>query len=388
MSERRSSFERIGERAVQNLEAHEGRESTRNSEFEYVGAGGEHVVYRALRKIEGGKPRSRNMVVKANRKMLEEGLLHYVRDQTEGDSAHETLDQNLPEEILTRERAFNKSLRRYFPKEHLLRLHTKIAMVPVGQELARDLLDEHQMGDLSPSETIELPTIVRYQQEVDEEVFANGSGSFGTKYAERSVHDLSEYEQLNKMTLDEGSEFDVDLFNSTLHRETEQLLTLSKTDRGLRAAIEDFVRRSIRFTNQTQHSMDLIGAHNVQFYKTSEGKWSYVLLDVYAQSPWSDASETISKMGTGSHLGQSQTNRVMNALNYGRMLNGVARDFGMKERLNTFLDEHQRPVSLEGLSASIFTNIRHHYPPSQNSIDSGKDKEEVSQTVRDIPSGS
>ena len=331
MSERRPSSERIPELAKKSLDSLQGHETLKKSKFEYVGSGGEHVVYRILKKRESAKAEGRNMVVKVSRRGMVEALTRLAVERfregapTKAPEDVQARMRNAKDEdwedpetklegALNEERMFLRAVRKHFPKDSRLAARAMIGDIPLSPEVGEELLADVGIGDLAPTKTTEVKAIVRYQEEISPEMMGEGSESFGTGYIEMTGVNLADYKVINGMILDEGSKFHPEMFRGALHGATVSLLEQSEKDEGLKTTMKDFVRRCIEFTNESGEMLDLIGGHNVQFYKDAEDKWKYVLIDVYASSPWRKARETISKLGGNDKLERRETNEMMNAL--------------------------------------------------------------------------
>lgn len=340
------------------------KENSSLGELEFAGAGGEHVVFRFKQK-EGREGEHRNLLVKAQMKFLERGakraLLENkdhlnpdtsVRVQSIDDrSAEESMDDEYMKVSIEREKDFFKTLGRVFPSESILETRAVIRKVPLTPKFLKTLLVGTDLEDSIPDETIDVKTILRYQRPIPEGALNDQEGgsnpdahSFGFSYAERFDIPPSEYGRFEQMTRSLGNEIDMDLFSNFLHQGTLQLIEKAKTDDELKSVLQDFVRKSMKLTQKFEEMTDLAGGGNIRIFKDSDEKWQYVFVDPHANNNWRTAKDTIVKARQNpAGISSSEASDLLNALNYERTLNGMAKLLGMDDRL--FLDNPEDPMS-------------------------------------------
>lgn len=326
-------------------------------ELEYAGHGGESVVFRVKQK-EGREGEHRRLVLKADMHFLKRGLMReaFTRWEThpfattnearirDGAKAmHEQEDDQVQmEEVIEREKIFMKALRRSFPAEHLLATRTVIRDVPVTPEVARDILARSDLADLAPHSTIFVPTIVRYQEVIPERARMkqreDGKNpdmhSFGFRYVESFDISLEEYQRLNRMIFGTEEPFDADLFYHFLYVGTVRLMEDSYQDQELAMVLRDLVHRMIQLTKTTSEMLDMAGGGNVRVYKNEKGKWTYLVVDPFADTEWTSATDVTENFSHPKKMDSRALSDLLNAMNYARALNGMARILGMDDRLD------------------------------------------------------
>ncbi len=326
-------------------------------ELEYAGHGGESVVFRVKQK-EGREGAHRKVVLKADMYFLKRGLMRdaFTRWEThpfattnearirEGARAmaEQEDDTDRMEQAIEREEQFVKALRRAFPADHILSTRTVTRNVPVTPEVAREILERSDLTDLAPASTVSVPTIVRYQEILPERarMLKKEAGenpdmhSFGFRYTERFDVPLDEYQRLNRMAFGEKEPFDANLLYSFLHVGTVRLLGESYVDDELADVLRDLVERMMEFTQTSNKMLDMAGGGNIRVYKNGEGKWTYLIVDPFADNEWTGARDAAHRLTTSAQIASSEVNNLLNGLNYARALNGMARVLGIKDRLS------------------------------------------------------
>jgi hypothetical protein len=344
---------RVPELAKMHLDER-ARDPNLSVDLEYAGSGGEHVVFRVKSKEKEGEYRP--LVVKANTYYLRRGLIRKVAGDWEAapfatkddarvrklvDSLHERRDdvEKMKEEI-ERENDFFKALKSFFNEDEILRTRSVIREVPITPEIAKEILEVADLTDLSPSETVMVPTIVKYQKTIPQEADTSelaSACSFGFNYAERYDMPFSEYSRLNAMCVGEA-EFDEAFFRRFLHKGTIELLDSLKTDDELRGKLTELVRKIIRFTQIKREMVDLAGRGNLRLYKDANGEWEYLFVDPWAGMEWENARSASANdfEDRGAAIDDKKVSDILNAINYMRLLNGFAILLGISERLEIF----------------------------------------------------
>jgi len=199
---------------------------------------------------------------------------------------------------IAREKDFFDQVKKFFPKKTLLNSRAKIQTLNVGPKIAAEILEDLGHEDASSGQTHEVEAIVRYQELLLEEVELGKEGvsSFGMRYIERMNIPFAEYERLNQQTLLDVETIDTKLFFKSLHGQTAELLMEAREDKELEKVLKDLVERIIDFTNTSGEMLDIAGQGNIRVYKDPEGKWGYLLMDVYAGVDWKNAVEAAQEL--------------------------------------------------------------------------------------------
>lgn len=377
------SSDRVSELAAKHLEERT-RDPLLSDNLEYAGHGGESVVFR-VRQKEGREGTHRGAVLKADMYHLKRGVLREafarweaqpfptaddagVRDRAQAMHEHQD-EREAMKEALQREAAFMTALRRSFPASHLLTTRATLRDVPVTPEVAKAILEHNTLADLAPASTIRVPTIVHYQETIPEaartEKKEEGHNpdvhSFGFRYVERYDIPVSEYQRLNRMAFSEEEPFDASLFYKFLHVGTIHLLEEAAQDHELADVLRDLTRRLMAFTVNTHEMLDMAGGGNVRVYRNEEGKWTYLIVDPFGENEWTGARTAAERLLASDPIDQRSSNDLLNATNYARTLNGMAKMLGMKERLD-LLPGH--PHELDERSGAYLASLRtvHHWP--------------------------
>ena len=354
------------------------------NDLEYAGHGGESVVFRVKQK-EGREGNYRRLVLKADMHFLKRGLMRdaYTRWETnpfatsddarvrEGAKAmaEQEDDRVRMDAAIEREEAFIKALSRSFPPERLLRTKTVIRTVPVTPDVAKDILERSNLTDIAPASTVSVPTIVRYQEMIPERarMLKKEGGenldmhSFGLRYAERFDIPLTEYQRLNRMVFSDKEPFDAGLLYRFLHVGTVRLLEDSYADQELADVLRELVHRMIQFTKTTNEMFDMAGGGNVRVYKNEEGKWMYLIVDPFADTEWTGARETAARIQNPHKIDHRAANDLLNAINYARALNGMAKILGIEDRLN-FIPDDWTNIDRQSESYLFLLRSRHNWP--------------------------
>lgn len=331
-------------------------------ELEYAGHGGESVVFRVKQK-EGREGEHRRLVLKADMHFLRRGLIReaYTRWETHPFAtknearvreeikamAKQKDDRAEMEERIEREVRFMEALHGSFPSDRILATRTVIRSVPVTPEVARDILERSDLTEIAPASTVSIPTIVRYQEVLPERarMLKKEGGenldmhSLGFRYTERFDIPLDEYQRLNRMVFHDTEPFDASLLYSFLHVGTVRLLEASYKDQELADMLRELIPRMIQFTKTTNEMLDMAGGGNIRVYKNEEGKWTYLIVDPFADTEWTGARDAAHRLVHSSKVDARALSHLLNAMNYARTLNGMAKILGIDDRLNLVPDQ-------------------------------------------------
>lgn len=353
-------------------------------DLEYAGHGGENVVFRVKQK-EGREGTHRRLVLKADMHFLKRGLMQdaYTRWETHPFAtknearirdgakamAEQDDDRAQMEAAIEREQTFMKAIRRSFSPERLLCTRTVIRNVPVTSEVAKDILERSDLADLAPHATVVIPTIVRYQEAIPERarmIKKEGGAnldmhSFGFRYTERFDIPLADYQRLNRMVFGDREPFDAGLLFRFLHVGTVRLLEDSYKDQELADVLRELVHRMIQFTKKTNEMLDMAGGGNVRVYKNEEGKWTYLIVDPFADTEWTGARDAIERFHQSTHIDPLALSHLLNAMNYARALNGMARVLGLTDRLS-FMPGQDADIDKQSEAYLVLLHSRHNWP--------------------------
>lgn len=352
---KRSIGDRIPELADQY--ARERKDQPGFSDLEFLGAGGEQVVF-AVKQKEGKDGDYRNLVMKADMRHLRMGVLQTILSRIEigfmsPDLASrlekirerlvsvEQEQENMKAQV-KREENFFRSLKTFFPAETILTSRASIRTVPITPGVVHEILQEYGLQDVSPNEMLEVSTIVHYQRPIPQEAMSKMEGgessdahSLGFRYAERYDIASDDYLRLNLMTHGIDEPFDMELFSSFLHDDTVRLIETARSDNELRDVLRALVATLICFSNETFQMLDLAGAGNMRVFRDKENKWRYLLVDPYVMTRWTGAHEASREPSSDSReIERSSIDELLNAVNYERTVNGLARLFDIKERMS------------------------------------------------------
>ncbi len=381
MSEpRRGIHRRIPELAEIHLR--EQQEDQEDGQLEFAGHGGDHVVFK-IKQREGREGQYRSLVAKASMQYIRRGVELWAASQRKIDPGEQIAGEletreafverkkeeglEYMKEDLAQERAFYADVKKHFAREQMLYSRGAVRTVPVSPTVVREILAELRYEIAPPTENLQVETIVRYQQILPEEVELGREGvaSMGMRYLERLNIPYDDYVRLNNQTLMGKEGLDKDLFYKSVHGQTRELLKEAEQDSELKEVLRDFVGRTIDFTNSTGQMLDLAGPGNVRVYKTKEGKWDYLLVDVFAGGEWSLAAEAARDLV---HLKVSLPREVVtdmtNGLNYARAVNGMAKALGVEKRIDLFDGKDMFESTVRLFSQAALTRVRSvfHWP--------------------------
>lgn len=301
----------------QKLEALSDHELTSKYKPSFAGMGGEQVVF----DIEGHP----DVVAKVHKHRLGRILDYNLTEGAPPDAMKQRLRRHM-EERLKQERERFVELRAYFGREHVLPERQYLQTVPVTDELLHAI---HERGttELSLPEGVhDVWTVLRIQKRLPEAALGEDALSIKFRYAESDYGlEAEELEAMNAQLLDDPKEAtfaDMDLM--MFGNNEKALVNALKEDEGLRDTVGSFVKDAMRFTRETGEMLDLAGELNAALYK-KDGAWTYVLADAfYPGQEYEKGIEAFRKLVAGEELDDWQASPLLNAMNYARLLNGLA----------------------------------------------------------------
>jgi hypothetical protein len=299
----------------------------------------------------------------------EKGLAEEAEEQKKALAAGETYDANedLRQEV-ERAKEYERTLRKYFPPENVLRSRVYLRKVPISKGAAQEVLNRYGYGALEVAEDMEVPTMIRIQSRIPEEVerLANDISSVSFSYMEGIIDMMpGEQDQLDRMGFDETTEIDLGFAQNILDRGTIALLTEAEQDQELKSVMQDFVERTMKLANEGGEMIDIAGGGNVKFFRDGENEWQYLIIDPDAHRDWNKLKhnleallqetneEALEKMrvddqGTEEEVKKKRKEHreqmykrydtTLNGVNFARTMNILAKALGMSERIQ-ILDE-------------------------------------------------
>jgi hypothetical protein len=320
-------------------------------DLKFAGHGGDHVVFKIKQK-EGREGKYRSIVAKASMRYIRRGFELWIREQKRiapGESSQDAVqtsasfveekkerNKKAMEDELESEKRFFAHVNKFFPKESILNSRAKIQNVDIGPKIATEILQELGYEDSVSGDVIDVETVVRYQKLLPEELELGKEGvsSFGMIYLERMNISFEDYVRLNNQTLLDTEDVDTKLFFKCLHGTTAELLIEAREDEELKNVLQDLVGKIIDFTNSSGQMLDIAGQGNMRVYKDKNGKWGYLMMDVYAGGDWSLTVEAAQELvNVHSSLPPETVSDLANGLNYARTINGMASVLGVKKRI-------------------------------------------------------
>jgi hypothetical protein len=303
----------------------------------FLARGGDHLVYEAE-----GHP---DTVIKASTFKIQNILTDNAERGLPLDGISDEMRASLEKET-EEKNAQIRLYREYFGAEHTLSERRYVMQVPVSPEIIQEIF-ANDWKDRKPPQGIDtiqdVWTAAIIQKKAPEISDPNHLGLyFGGFIEERKDQaDLSEYENLNKAFLGKNpvTPEDLELFFKTQDNPKTHalagLLAKASEDAALKAAVEDFVRKSIRFAEETGNILALAGEDNV-ILTPKDGDWNYLLVDaipLYNEPIFALAKEAQARADSGERAHAQDKAFITRALNFVRTMNGLAAVLGLEERL-------------------------------------------------------
>lgn len=303
----------------------------------FLARGGDHLVYEAE-----GHPET---VIKASTFKIKDVLMDNAERGLSLDAISDEMRASLDKEI-EEKNAQIRQYREYFGTEHTLSERRYVMQVPVSLEIIEEIF-VGDWKDRQPPQGIndiqDAWTAAVIQKKAPEISDPNHLGLyFGGFIEERKEQpDATEYEELNNAFLGKKSiaPEDLDLFFKTQDNpKTHALADLvvkAEEDPALKTAIQDIIRKSIRFAEETGNILALAGEDNVILYP-KEGGWNYLLVDaipLYNDPIFRLAKEAKERSESQEDLSSQDKAYITRALNFARTMNGLAAALGLEERL-------------------------------------------------------
>ncbi len=302
---------------------------------EYLGAGGENIVYEIP-----GRP---DIVVKSSKFGLYESLAHDP-DSANAESVEDSillmdLRDNLLLDAATRRKLFE-----YFGREHVPPQKKFIMKVPVNEEI---LKEAGRYGQIR-KDVDEAWTIVTVQRKQELPKGNHVSANIGN--LERSIllyrkpgnktyklyedeEYMREYERVSD-ALVMGKDDDITVEQITEVIRSSGLASVAShanKDPEFKQALREYVEKAIDFAEATGEIMDIVGTDNTVFVKENS-QWTYKLLDpIYPFD--TQLLERARKVYLGEYISGNESNVLFQGINFVRGLNAFAKISGSKKRL-------------------------------------------------------
>lgn len=299
--------------------------------LQFLGKGGEHVVFSI--------PDHPNLVAKANIFSITNALNNANRidipgltDQTAREDFE--LTPQLQRQLAAREGLRLAQLGNYFGKEHIPSTKRFVLDIPMSDQLVQEL----RLGQTYDKLPDHVAALVSMQKRLDiPEESSTKMGLIGD-YPEKRGVDSNIIGRANDALL-YGVETDLttDEFLTLYPMLTERISKI-EADPKLKKSLGDFVQRAIRYTNETGDGLDLIGGDNVYFTKSEDGSWDFQMPDAISMRAKlvEDASRRIEEIAVGREPRISDPNVILNAVNYVRVINWLAQQLGVEDRIDMF----------------------------------------------------
>lgn len=313
MSDKKSEFGPAVDQLA--IESDQAREVILHYTPTFIGEGTSHIVY-AL-------PNHPEYVVKVHKmsvRMIQAGL------ERRGITAPNAEVIASVKAKMQKDEAVRQQLADYFPAQHLLRERLCLLQVPLPTVKAAD-------GTRGVEERL-VWSLARLQRRLPEATGERLSLDIGAYPERKGEKDLS-LETYWGVTdaLVQGQPATVDQM-VTLHPGLKPFVDTLLRQPAIAAEATDFVRRTISFAKGTGKIFDLRGKDNVVFQQEDMTVWNYYLVDVFLDNHThlEFALQALEKTRQDERLTDQECNQLLIAVNFVRMLNGLASLLGVDER--------------------------------------------------------
>lgn len=312
----------------------------------FLARGGEHVVYEI--------PDHPNIVVKGDAQS-------FYKVQEWNASHGLPLDGMDPEfipeiqEHLQNHRARMQRLTEYFGAAHVPRMREHLMRVPMTDAIIRSIhLGEPPAAAKGMREAWGIVRVQRRAPELADPTCA----SVVSGYAEQQPQEPDQYARVTRSFVDGDASAvcSVEDAHVLVSAPMRELLVRAANDGVLRETLRDFVERTIRYTAETGEMLDLAGFGNVTVFQTDAG-WSYRLVDALypsARKTMDRVREAITKAAQGVPLDENETIIILNAVNFARTMNILAREVGVVDRIDIVPPDAKGKVDFLALLGGTF----------------------------------
>lgn len=254
------------------------------------------------------------------------------------------------------------TLEKYFGRDAVPRQRVFIAEVPVSAAVANNLgqgLDVTEGG--GPRS---MPAWIAVQRELDLDpertVSLGGCCLENAVLASQEPADLERYGEVHGILLGPPAGTETERLKQSakvvkLFDDLERVEKRLKRDPDFKQALQDAVRKMIRYSAETGEVMDVAGLDNVVMVKGKDG-WVLKLPDALSafDCTYRDLEDAAEKLGRGEELDNHHEVKAYYAMNTLRVINALALLSGIPERLD-FPSVRRVPADrwLEALSEAV-----------------------------------
>ncbi len=302
----------------------------------FINRGGDHLVYEVVDHPE--------IVIKASTFKIKDIISENAESGGELNSLSDIQRENLQKELDEKNQQI-KELRQYFGKEHTLSERRYLMKVPISKQILDEIFfddwknRELPIGSDDLNEVWSAVIVQKYTEEISnpEHLSLNFGG-----FLEERGYDSAEYKKINDAFIlrHNVSSEDIELFfklqdNPEKHALAD-IINKAESDQKLRDVLEDFITRTIKYTNETGNILALSGQDNIILYE-KDGDWQYLLVDavpVHNEPVFKDAQDAIDRYLQGEELSKHEMTLIMKSLNFTRVINGISSSLAFSDGLN------------------------------------------------------
>lgn len=329
---------------------HPEHELTKRYKPKFLGKGGENLVYEV--------PGRNYFVIKAQKMPLAETMAWNEASGLEtGDESIAV--EELREGKLLEERKRYQSLKEVFG-DHVLDQRFYVMQVPIGEAVREELNQSPQLHRFNIPEKADAGwTVVSIQKRAeamkDTRRLSMGGANLEASLAKtgrmkgepnmREIYDRVTDASMSKESTENATfsnaEFEY-LMEST---RLDAILRKSERDPELRAALADFQKKAVEFSEKNQDIMDFIGTDNIVFHHDQDGSWTYTIIDglyPFATKVLQKGGEAFVKHEMGLKLTSKDENVVIQSINYVRIINGLGKMLGTGKYIDFLPEELQK----------------------------------------------
>jgi len=307
----------------------------------FLARGGDHLVYT----VEGHP----DVVIKASTFKIK-------------DTLHENAENNQPLDLISEEQRVKlekeiaekniqiQQLIEYFGKDHTLREKRYLMQVPVSMKILEEIFKsdwQERQPPIDYQNITEAWSSVTVQRRSEEVLDQKHKGLYSGGFLEERGYDELEYKDLNdslviRPTLNTDT---ISLFlklqdNPKTHAIAD-LVNIAESDENLKKVLRDLTKKMISYAEHTGNILALAGEDNI-ILNEKGGNWNYVLIDalpVHNEAVVAVARGLVHKYLNGEPLAKHEKTLIMKALNFVRLVNGLALCLGIEERLTIISDQ-------------------------------------------------
>lgn len=299
----------------------------------FLARGGEHMVY----EIPGHLDVVAKIDINSLRKLLEYRVKN--RERGEAPDSIAEADRVKIDEQLRVKRARYEKMREIFGRERVLPERAFFMKVPITDDICEAIFEGRVPNSVKADAATETWAVVKIQRTAPELKNTERFGIVGG-YVEQLEPDPDAYRRITAALVenDKNAHFTTEEFRELQGSPLKELLEKAEIDVALRNLLTDFVRRAIRYTNETGELLDLAGFDNVPLWREPDGAWNYRLVDAlypgYVNGGKLELSrEALRRAVAGEKLEDEHRYPLLNAVNYVRLVNGLAAYLGEVERI-------------------------------------------------------